>query len=269
MGDLTAGDAGGAGDGAGPVEEYLDRLFDLLAGTGAAGRRALDEVADHLRTSAAADVANGLSRMDAERAAVGRFGPAEQVARGLRPPAGVGFGLRRLAASATVLGSIGLVAVGLSGLVAGALGALFGKTFVSGDPADVTYTPLRCAEYLEYYPSYGDCRAAAVAHHFDEVVQYRVAAGVLGLLVLLAFWGLRRFGPLAGPAWAPRPDLMTVVGAGAFAGGVVLFGGAGSLQLLAGLSAGAGQLLSAGLVSLVALAGFGALLVRQLRNQPA
>jgi hypothetical protein len=267
-GGAGAGDAGAAGAAAGPVDEYLDRLFDLLAGTGAAGRRALGEVADHLQASTAADVAGGLSRVEAERAAVHRFGPAEQVARGLRAPVPVGFALRRLSASAAVLGSVGLVAVGLSGLAAAALGAAFGKAFVSGDAPGGTYTAARCADYLEYYPNAGSCRAAAVAHHFDEVVQYRAAAGVLGLLVLVAFWGLRRYGPLAGPAWAPRPDLVAVAGAGAFAGGAVFFGGTGSMQLLSGLRDGAGQFLSAGLVSVLALAVFGPLLARQLRRQP-
>lgn len=262
MGDLTES---GQGDGS-PVEEYLDRLFDRLAGTGSTGRRALDEVTDHLRASTAAGVAAGLSPVDAERAAVDRFGPVERTARGLRPVPG--FPLRRLAASAAVLGSFGLVAVGLSGLVAGALGAVFGKPFVSGDPPGVTYTAARCADFLEYHPDAGSCQAAAVAHHFDEVVSYRVAAGVLGLLALLAFWVLRRLGPLSGPAWAARPDLVAIVGAGAFAVGAVFFGGAGSMELLSGLRDGTGGLISAGLVSLVAAALFIPVLVGQLRRRP-
>jgi hypothetical protein len=267
MGDLSAADA--ARPGSGPVEEYLDQLFDRLAGSGAAGRRVLDEVADHLRASVTAGVESGLSELDAEWTAVARFGPAGQVARGLRPAAPLGFALRRLAASATVLGSIGLVAVGLSGLVAEVFGVLLGKEFVAGDVAGVTYTPERCVQYFRYYSGLTDCQAAAAAHHFDEVVQYRVLAGVLGILALLAFFALRRFGPLAGPAWAPRPDVVAIVGAGAFAGGVVLFGGSGALQLLGGLSVGAGQLLAAGLVSLAAFAGFVPLLLRHLRRQPA
>ena len=38
----------------GPVERYLDALFDRLAGTGQAGRRSLVEAEDHLRAAAAA-----------------------------------------------------------------------------------------------------------------------------------------------------------------------------------------------------------------------
>jgi hypothetical protein len=47
----------------------------------------------------------------------------------------------------------------------------------------------------------------------------------------------------------------------------VLLGGAGSMELLSGLRDGTGQLLSAGLVSLVAVAAFVPFLVRLLRGQ--
>jgi hypothetical protein len=39
------------------VDRYLDEMFDRLAGTGSAGRRALAETEDHLRASAAAGMA--------------------------------------------------------------------------------------------------------------------------------------------------------------------------------------------------------------------
>lgn len=249
---------------AGPVEAYLDRLFDLLAGTGAAGRRALDEVADHLHESSAAGVASGLSEVEAERAAVDRFGPVDRVAGELRPAPPPGVLVRRLAASAALLGSIGLVAIGLSGLVAGVLGAMFGQSFVSGDPAGVRYSSARCVDLLEYFPHATSCQAAAVAHHFDEVVTYRTAAGVLGLLGLAGFWLLRRYGPLRSSAWRPRGDLVVVVGTGAFGTALVVFGGAGSMQALSGRP-GAGQLVSAGLASAIALAWFVPLLLRELR----
>ena len=42
------------------IEWYLDELFDQLAGTGAAGRRALMEAEYHLRAAAAGAMTRGL-----------------------------------------------------------------------------------------------------------------------------------------------------------------------------------------------------------------
>src|SRR5690349_22729895 len=83
-----AGPTVGSGTGgvrmSGPVDRYLDELFDRLAGTGSAGRRVLVEAEDHLRTATAEGVQRGLSSDDAEREAVTRFGPAARVGTELR-----------------------------------------------------------------------------------------------------------------------------------------------------------------------------------------
>ena len=258
------GGAGVDGDDS-PVEAYLDRAFDLLAGSGPAGRRAFAELDDHLREATQAGVASGLTRAEAELAAVRRFGPPERVV----PPlvrADPLAGLRRLVSSAAVLGGIGLLAIGVSGLVAGLLGLAFGKPFVSGDGPGVTYTSQRCADFLEYHPEAGSCSAAAVAHHFDEVVFYRLYAGVLGLLALAGLGLLLRV-PRLRALWAPRADLVAVVGAGAFGAAALVLGGAGVMEVVRGIG-GAGQLVSAGLVAAVALAAFLPLLWRSLRARP-
>ena len=74
------------------IEYYLDELFDRLAGQGAAGRRALAEAEDHLRSAAAAAVASGLPTDQAEHDAVTRFGSPAIVARKMRSA----HGARRL-----------------------------------------------------------------------------------------------------------------------------------------------------------------------------
>ena len=66
------------------IERYLDELFDQLAGTGAAGRRALLEAEYHLRAVAADAITRGLPQDQAEHEAVGRFGPPALVARKMR-----------------------------------------------------------------------------------------------------------------------------------------------------------------------------------------
>jgi hypothetical protein len=56
------------------IEWYLDELFDQLAGTGAAGRRALMEAEYHLRAVAADAMTRGLPEDQAGHEAVSRFG---------------------------------------------------------------------------------------------------------------------------------------------------------------------------------------------------
>ena len=66
------------------VERYLDEMFDRLAGTGAAGRRALAETEDHLRAAVTAGMADGLPERQAEHEAVARFGSAARIAGQVR-----------------------------------------------------------------------------------------------------------------------------------------------------------------------------------------
>src|SRR5690349_6380772 len=63
------------------VEAYLDRLFDLLSGTGARGRRVLIEAQAHLEEAVERGVGAGQSRDEAERRAIARFGSPEEIAR--------------------------------------------------------------------------------------------------------------------------------------------------------------------------------------------
>ena len=252
----------------GPVERYLDRLFDLMAGTGATGRRALAEAEDHLRQAVDAGIATGMTQDESESEAVRKFGSPEQLMRGLVPANSLNLALRRLLSSAALLGAIGLIAIGVSGGVAAALGAAFGTTYVSGDGIGVTYTASRCADFLEYYPDAGSCEAAATAHHFDEVVNYRLAAGVLGVLALVTFVGLRLVSPFNDVAWAPRADLVAIGGFGAFAMAAVVLGVPALIETVVG-GPGAGAYLSAGVVSVIGCAAFLPLLVRSLRVRSA
>jgi hypothetical protein len=164
-----------------------------------------------------------------------------------------------LARAAVRLGAIALAAVGVSGLVAELFGRVFGARFVSGDLPGTSYTPARCAYFLEYFPQAGSCAHAAELHHRGEVVEYRVAAGVLGLLVLAgyALWQPRHVGVL--------PDGFAATVATALHGvaevGLLLL----SLDayVVAG-GAGSGQWLSGAIVALAMAAGYAVPLSRTL-----
>ena len=239
----------------GPVDRTLDDLFDRFAGTGGAGRRALAEAEDHLRSQVGDGLARGLSPDLAEQEAVDRFGPVDRFAVQLRfADLGLGSLLRPLFVGTWLVGAIGLLAIGLSAAVAELMGRAFGADFVAGDPEGVSYTAERCAEYLEYVPRATSCASAAAIHHWGEVVDYRAAAGILGLLALVALLLARRW-VLRGPRWAPSRSAVAVVVLALMGVAGGLLGGLSSLQLIFGDTSGVGANLSAALIaSAVAMA---------------
>ena len=249
------------------IEGYLDQLLGHLRGSARDVRRILSETEEHLRDATAELVAAGASQQEAQRRAIERFGDPRAVARRFSarlapvPPAAVAAEGAR---AAVLLGGVGLVAIGASGLVAELLGRLFGAGFVAGDLPGMTYTPARCAEFLEYFPDAGGCEQAAAMHHWGEVVEYRVAVGVLGLLVLGGYLLWRR---------GRRDEQPRYLGAlpDGFAATVAtsLYGLAAAVLALEGLDAllvaggdGAGQWLSAAAVALTMAVGYGIALYR-------
>jgi hypothetical protein len=253
----------------GPVERYLDELFDRLAGTGQAGRRSLVEAEDHLRSATAAGLAGGLDHERAERQAVQRFGQPGSIAAQLQlTHRGLGALIRPLIAGGFAIGVVGLLALGVSGLISEAFGRAFGAAFVAGDTSGVTYTPARCADYFEYFPNATSCNAAAALHHWGEVVEYRVAAGVLGLLALGFGLVVRRV--LAGrwTLWRPPVASMALVItalAGAGAAGLL---GKSVPPILLGTSDGTGVFLADGLVAAVVALGAAAWGLWRRRRMP-
>lgn len=256
-----------------PVETYLDTLLSELRGDPHEIRRILTEIEGHLRDGVDAGVAAGMTLEAAQQRALERCGSPSTVARRFaadHPTRLLHAGLiRQLVMAALLLGGIGLVSIGVSGGLAAGMGAVGGKRFVSGDLPGMTYTPARCAYFLEYYPKEGTCEKAATAHHFDEVVQYRVAAGVLGLLVLGA-WQLtrRRRRGLAEVGVLPEAFIATV-GVTVFAVGAGMLLVQGMAQISASTTAGLGEYLSGGIVSAVVAVGFGLSLLRTLAQRAA
>ena len=156
------------------------------------------------------------------------------------------------------------LAIGFSGLLVVGFGSVFGKDFISGDPVGVVYTTERCADYFEFHPEAQDCRSAATAHHYDEVVDTRGGVGVMGAMILVAYYVFRRrFRWLSETGVIPR-GFSSTVGASLFGAAAFLLLGLFAMQAGFGSTSGVGVLLSGGLVSAVAFLAYATQLSRDL-----
>lgn len=165
-----------------------------------------------------------------------------------------------LVAALVRLAIAGLLAIGISGAVAAAMGAAYGRSFVSGDPLGVTYSKARCADYFEYEPGSRTCERAATLHHYGETVEYRAAAGILGLILLVAYLVAR---PRLDLRVGPAPGVTALVAAVTF--GVAAVGLFAFIMpsFLRGQRMGVGDYLSAGIVSALAAVISGAVFALQ------
>jgi HAAS len=249
------------------IEGYLDQLLLELRGRATDVRRVLAETEEHLRDATADGVTAGLSPDQAEAQAVARFGSPLAVARrfsspGLRLPRPA---LAEMASALVLLFAVGLLAIGASGVLSVAFRATLGDRFVAADLPGATYTAARCRDFEEYHPEQPTCDRAAAAHHADEVETYRIGAGVLGAVVLAGWWLVRRRhrGEASG-AWLPD-EMVPLVGLILFGVAAAALGvqAANALALDPG-NGGAGQWLSAAVVSLVVALAFGRQVLRAL-----
>jgi hypothetical protein len=246
------------------VEDYLDQLVRALAGRPPRELRAvLAEAEAHLYDEVEAATSRGVPREQAERDAVARFGPAADLAVAERRRGQLTMRelLGQLTRAGVLLAGVGAAAVGMSGLIAAVIRLLGGDGALVGVARGRVLSGPDCARWLAAYPHAADCHAAAVADWADETVYYRLAAGVVGALVLLGYRVLRRARP-------PMPALLTV----RHAVGASAFGLAAAYTLVTGVDArraggGAGQWFSAAPVAAVAAVIFGVLLLRDLRRQ--
>ncbi|GAA4478845.1 permease prefix domain 1-containing protein [Microbacterium panaciterrae] len=247
------------------IDRYLERLADRL-GAGRDAWRLLAETDGHLRDAQAALQTQGMADEQAAEVAVARFGDPATVARARSPrrrAVGVLSGL-------WLVVGLGLVVIGVSGLVSWALEALLGPAFLAGDVNGVTYTAARCADFLGFFPQAGSCAAAAAMHHSDEIVSERLAAGILGLLLLLVWLLVRR---IRGAIPIAREDrrMLLVASAVAYLGVGVVGLGSGALSVMLDLVrgmaiAGVGVRLSDGAIALLAGVVAVVLLIRFLRR---
>jgi hypothetical protein len=256
----------------GPIEAYLDQLV-----AGLSGRRPRDlryllaETEAHLRDETERGVAAGLPPLQAEAQAVQRMGPvADLVTAEKKRQATSGTAVvREFLTTGLLLGGIGAVAVGISGVLAAGVQLIWGGRVLVDVAPGQTLAAADCVRWLAADPAAPTCRDAAVADWVWEVIGYRIVLGVLGAIAL-AGYGLLRRNWTRRNAWAILPVSVSDTIA------VVLFGIATAWTLALGVDAivvnaghGAGQWLSATPVALAAAAVFAVRLVRDLREHPA
>ena len=212
-----------------PIEDVLDELLRRTRADARTTRRLLDEASDHLYTTAAELEVAGLSRHEAEIEAVRRFGPLTPIMQAVSRRSVLALGLETLRA-ALFLAGCGLVAVGISGLVALVMNVMAGRRFVGGA------TVIGGA-------------GTSVHEVADDAVVLRAIAGVVGLFLLLGYLIWRRH--VRRPTLLP-PGLVDALGAAAFTAGTAGLTIAAADQAAQTGTPGVGFALSGALVALPA-----------------
>lgn len=247
-----------------PIDTYLDELVRAFADRAPRELRGmLAEAEGHLRDDADAAVARGVPRAQAETDAVARFGSARELAVADRRRLPVRHVLDQLLRHAVLMFGVGAVAVGFSGALAAVIRAIGGSRALIDVAPGRVLSPADCARWLAGDPGAHSCAAAAVGDWANEVVYYRIALGVLGVLALAGYRRLRR-------GVRPSPMLAVVrdtVGVAAFAGAAAVTFGLGVDAVAVG--GGAGQWFSATPIAFVLAVIFAVLLLRDLRRPDA
>jgi hypothetical protein len=179
-----------------PIEDYLDELLRRTRSDARTTRRLLDEASDHLHATTAKLVNDGMSAQAAETEAVRRFGPVTPIVQATSRRSFLTLVVETLR-GALFLAGCGLVAVGISGLVALVMNVWAGRSFVGG----VTVFS-------------GQGPGPSVQEVADDAVVLRVIAGLVGLLLLLGYLAWRRH--TESPPLLPA-GLVDALGAAAFA----------------------------------------------------
>ncbi|HSR84911.1 MAG TPA: hypothetical protein VLM11_12095 [Streptosporangiaceae bacterium] len=256
-----------ANEAGGPVEDYLDQLLLSLSGPPRYVRHTLAEIEAHLHDAVADELTAGRTQADAEQAAVARIGAVRAVtghpALFTRPSAAV---LRRTALAGSLIGGVALVAYAFSAVISVGLAALRGAEFVSAPFPPGSYTSADCARWLAGDAATHSCITAMTRDHVGDIVLQGIAAGLFGLLALLAFWLMRQ-------RWQDRGTLTALPVGSAEAVGAILallvaavgVGTAVDLETV-GRGLGAGQPIAIALAALCAAAFFAVRLYRGVRT---
>jgi hypothetical protein len=247
-----------------PVQNYLDLIVvSWPSSRPRALRHLLAETEAHLLDTAAQAEAGGMSPLRAEAEAVRRFGPVDDLVQAelrRQRPSLVEL-TRQVVSTAVLLGAVGAIAVGLSGVVAAVFWAVGGTGALVAVAPGEQLSAADCARWLAADPTAGGCRAAALSDWAWETVAYRVVLGVLGCVVLAGYLLLRRRGGSGRWPALPRP-VSTTIAVTLFTAAGVWAAGMGVDAVAVNSGQGIGQWFSAAIVALGAAALFG----RRLRS---
>jgi hypothetical protein len=255
------------------IESYLDDLLAGLGGEAGAARRMLAETEAHLYADFDEAVARGVERDDAARAAIARFGPVARVAQVWsagappKPIPPLSTMLRRATTQLAPLLGVGLVAIGISGLVARAMTSLWGLRFMFADPPGTIYPASSCRYWMSLHPRAATCTSAYLAESLADGLNARYAAGVLGLLVLavIAVRRWRRRMPLVSRP-LPSTALIAIV---VFCAATIALAALAADAITVSHGNGAGKWLSAAVVALLVAVGYGFAYLRSIRGRTA
>lgn len=249
-----------------PIEDYLDALLLRLRVPPRDTRRMLTEAEAHLRDAADAAEHRGLTREDAEREAVVQFGSAHDVARAAwtarrLSPLSVA---RHLTWAGLVIGGAALLAIGVSGALAGLANVTLGPSFVGALPQ--TYAGATCRYYLAAHHAATTCGQAAMLENSQDAVTLRLLAGALGVLLIVVALLVRRSLPGNRLMTALRDGIVSgLVAVGFTVGAVALLALALDLAVQHG-SAGVGFYLTGALASAGSAAAAARVAYRRLRR---
>jgi hypothetical protein len=176
------------------IQQYLDQLRASLRTGAAEAQLIVAEAEDHMRETAAAGTAAGLTEREAQEAAISAFGSVRAVVwahettpgnlvRGRTPAAVLGD----LLLSATKLGAIGLTAIGISGLVVLLMNATLGRAFTGQAPAGMVLPKASCAYWISLWPQAHTCAAAHMLEASSDGVVLRIVGGIVGVALLEAY----------------------------------------------------------------------------------
>lgn len=230
------------------IEAYLDTLQRRLSGSPRQIRRLLWETETHLYDAVEAGLAAGLGQAEAEQAALQRFGSVDRIAAAQRTSTVLTLPelARRLVAQFLPVTAVGLLAIGLSGLVARVMIAGWGRVYVFADAPGTGYSPAACQHWMSLHPQAATCAQAYLLESVSDGLFIRYAAGVAGLLlaaVLVVAWRRRS-------SWVAAPSaLVSFATALVFLGTGFALVAAGADQARVAADHGAGQWISAAIIA--------------------